>query len=52
MKCGVDIRKDLCANVVLSGGATMLSGIGERTTKELTVLPRDDEDKGRCAPPL
>eukprot|EP00812_Abedinium_dasypus_P010406 NODE_4026_length_717_cov_252.048338.p2 GENE.NODE_4026_length_717_cov_252.048338~~NODE_4026_length_717_cov_252.048338.p2 ORF type:complete len:152 (-),score=33.45 NODE_4026_length_717_cov_252.048338:100-555(-) len=38
MKCDVDIRKDLCANVVLSGGTTMLRGIGERMTKELTAL--------------
>ena len=38
MKCDVDIRKDLYANVVLSGGTTMLRGIGERMTKELTAL--------------
>merc|ERR1719456_695253 len=38
MKCDVDIRKDLYANVVLSGGTTMYQGIGERMTKELTAL--------------
>merc|ERR1712014_63195 len=38
MKCDVDIRKDLYANVVLSGGTTMFAGIGERMTKELTAL--------------
>merc|ERR1712224_649459 len=38
MKCDVDIRKDLYANVVLSGGTTMFTGIGERMTKELTAL--------------
>merc|ERR1711876_156079 len=38
MKCDVDIRKDLYSNVVLSGGTTMFSGIGERMTKELTAL--------------
>merc|ERR1719261_183527 len=38
MKCDVDIRKDLYANVVLSGGTTMFLGIGERMTKELTAL--------------
>merc|ERR1712039_370797 len=38
MKCDVDIRKDLCGNVVLSGGTTMFPGIGERMTKELTAL--------------
>jgi actin beta/gamma 1 len=38
MKCDVDIRKDLYANVVLSGGTTMYPGIAERMTKELTAL--------------
>merc|ERR1711988_1686900 len=38
MKCDVDIRKDLYANIVLSGGTTMFPGIGERMTKELTAL--------------
>merc|ERR1719453_957167 len=30
MKCDVDIRKDLYANVVLSGGTTMYAGIADR----------------------
>jgi len=38
MKCDVDIRKDLYANVVLSGGTTMYNGIAERMTKEITNL--------------
>jgi actin beta/gamma 1 len=38
MKCDVDIRRDLYANVVLSGGTTMFGGIAERMTKELTAL--------------
>merc|ERR1712087_610914 len=38
MQCDVDIRKDLYANVVLSGGTTMFPGIGERMTKELGAL--------------
>merc|ERR1712100_291887 len=38
MKCDVDIRRDLYANIVLSGGTTMFQGIGERMTKELTAL--------------
>merc|ERR1719399_1672530 len=29
MKCDVDIRRDLYANVVLSGGTTMFAGIAE-----------------------
>merc|ERR1711879_1120210 len=38
MKCDIDIRKELYANVVLSGGTTMFAGIGERMAKELTAL--------------
>jgi actin beta/gamma 1 len=38
MKCDVDIRKDLYANIVLSGGSTMFTGIAERLTKEITAL--------------
>jgi len=38
MMCDVDVRKDLYANVVLSGGTTMFPGIGERMTRELTAL--------------
>merc|ERR1712165_549509 len=38
MKCDVDIRKDLYANIVLSGGTTMFTGIAERLTKEMTAL--------------
>merc|ERR1712070_160881 len=39
MKCDVDIRKDLYANVVLSGGTTMYSGIAGRMSKEITAPP-------------
>jgi len=38
MKCDVDIRRDLYANIVLSGGTTMFPGIAERMTKEVTLL--------------
>ena len=38
MKCDVDIRKDLYANTVLSGGSTMYPGIVERMQKEITAL--------------
>merc|ERR1712156_4932 len=38
MKCDVDIRKDLYANTVLSGGTTMYAGIDDRMQKELTAL--------------
>lgn len=35
MKADVDIRKDLYANIVMSGGTTMYTGIAERLTKEV-----------------
>jgi len=38
LKCDVDIRKDLYANIVMSGGSTMYIGIQERMTKEITAL--------------
>ena len=38
MKCDIDIRKDLYANTVLSGGTTMYPGIADRMQKELTAL--------------
>uniref|UniRef100_A0A8C6TCP8 Beta-actin n=1 Tax=Neogobius melanostomus TaxID=47308 RepID=A0A8C6TCP8_9GOBI len=36
--CDVDIRKDLYANTVLSGGTTMYPGIADRMQKEITAL--------------
>jgi len=38
MKSDDDIRKDLCANIVLSGGTTMFPGIADRMQKELSYL--------------
>ncbi|KAK7809520.1 hypothetical protein U0070_023998 [Myodes glareolus] len=38
MKCDVDIRKDLYANTVLSGGTTMYLGIADGMQKEITAL--------------
>merc|ERR1712227_303677 len=38
MKCDVDIRKDLYANTVMSGGTTMYPGIADRMQKEITAL--------------
>merc|ERR1739838_1303646 len=39
MKCDVDIRKDLYANTVLSGGTTMFPGIADRMKKEIIDPP-------------
>ncbi|CAK9254035.1 unnamed protein product [Sphagnum jensenii] len=51
MRCDVDIRKDLYANTVLSGGTTMYPGIADRMQKEMTALaPRTMEIK-IIAPP-
>ena len=38
MKCDVDIRKDLYANTVMSGGTTMYPGIADRMQKEMSAL--------------
>jgi len=51
MKCDVDIRRELYANVVLSGGTTMFQGIGERMTKELTALAPSTMKIKVVAPP-
>jgi len=38
MRCDIDIRKDLYANTVLSGGTTMFPGIADRMQKEISAL--------------
>jgi actin-related protein len=38
MRCDIDIRKDLYANIVLSGGTTMYPGIADRMDKEIVAL--------------
>merc|ERR1712070_652394 len=38
MACDVDIRKDLYANIVCSGGSTMYEGLAERLNKEISAL--------------
>ncbi|KAM4632565.1 actin, cytoplasmic 2-like [Discoglossus pictus] len=38
MKCDTGIRKNMYANIVLSGGNTMFPGIAERIQKEITTL--------------
>jgi actin len=35
MKCDIAVRKDLYANIVLSGGMTMFAGLPERIEKEM-----------------
>lgn len=38
MKCDVDLRKDLYANIVLSGGTSMLPNLADRMQNEITAL--------------
>ena len=51
MKCDIDIRKDLYANIVLSGGTTMYPGIADRMQKELTNLAPSTTKIKIIAPP-
>ena len=51
MKCDVDIRKDLYANIVLSGGTTMFPQIAERLTKEIVALAPSTMKIKVVAPP-
>ncbi len=51
MKCDIDIRKDLYANNVLSGGTTMYPGIADRMQKEITTLAPSTMKIKIIAPP-
>ena len=51
MKCDVDIRKDLYANTVMSGGTTMFPGIADRMQKEITALAPSTMEIKIVAPP-
>ena len=49
--CDVDLRRDLYANIVLSGGSTMYPGLKERLHKELTELVPETMEVKIIAPP-
>merc|ERR1712087_319162 len=51
MKCDIDIRKDLYANTVLSGGSTMYPGIADRMQKEITSMAPSTMKIKILAPP-
>ncbi|KAK3088095.1 hypothetical protein FSP39_014613 [Pinctada imbricata] len=51
MRCDVDIRKDLYANIILSGGSTMYPGIADRMQKEITSLAPSTMKINVIAPP-
>jgi len=50
-KCDIDVRKDLYANIVMSGGTTMYEGIPERLSKEVTNLAPNSMKIKVVAPP-
>ncbi|KAJ6514728.1 actin 2 [Mycena vulgaris] len=50
-KCDLDIRRDLYANVVLSGGSTMFPGIADRMQKELVAMAPSSIRVRIVAPP-
>jgi actin len=49
--CGIDIRKALYANIVLSGGNTMYPGFADRLNKEISGLAPSTMDVKIFAPP-
>merc|ERR1711939_827386 len=51
MKCDIDIRKDLYANIVMSGGTTMFNQINTRMQKEMTALAPSNMTIKIVAPP-
>lgn len=51
MKCDEDIRRDLFAHTVLSGGSTMFPGIADRLQNEISTLVPDGTRVKIIAPP-
>jgi len=51
MACDVDIRKDLYANTVMSGGSTMFQNIDQRMKDEITALAPQTMNVKIVAPP-
>ncbi|XP_077979378.1 actin-1-like [Glandiceps talaboti] len=51
MKCDIDIRRDLYANIILSGGTTMYPGIQERMQQEMMALAPSTMKIKVIAPP-
>jgi actin beta/gamma 1 len=50
-KCDMDIRRDLYANIVLSGGTTMYEGLPKRLHKEIAALAPGNMVTKIIAPP-
>jgi actin beta/gamma 1 len=51
MKCDNDVRKDLFANIILSGGSTLFEAMGERLWQEIHALTPSNGRIKVLAPP-
>ena len=51
MKCDNDVRKDLFANIILSGGSTLFEAMGERLWQEIKTLTPSNGRIKVLAPP-
>jgi actin beta/gamma 1 len=51
MKCDMDLRRELYANIVMSGGTTMYPGIADRVNKEIVALAPPGVKVKVIAPP-
>ncbi len=51
MKCDINIQKDLFANIFLSSGTTMFTGIDDRIQKEIELLAPSTMKIKVIAPP-
>ena len=51
IKCDIDIKRNLFANIVLSGGSTLFPGFAERMQKEITALAQATLEMNIIAPP-
>ena len=51
MKCDQDVRKDLFANIILSGGSTLFEGMAERMWHEMHALAPTNNRIKVLAPP-
>lgn len=50
-KCGIELREDLCQNLILSGGSSQFPGLKERLYKELTEMMPEKTRIRIIAPP-
>ena len=51
MKCDSDVRRDLFANIILSGGSTLFEGMAERMWQEMHTLAPTNNRIKVLAPP-